>query len=682
MINLFKEKKGITLIALVITIIILIILAGVTLGILFKENGIIDRAKEASFKSKLSEVEDKLQLYWQNKVAEEIMNGANYTAKQKLPLVNPENPVDATIFNNHLKDEIKDITGKEASEVELYIIDKTKINANAEHTYLLHIESMQIYDMEGEHFGGKWHHTLKGLGSTAEGGGIEPEKTIEPEISEDGDIGWLKPDFNGFNKNHTNIIYFNENDDGDFIEVKLDNYLNDGRLSKKVVDGKTYIFDGYKKKIWANIYMNANQIETYWVWIPRFAYIPDSVNKTMNIVFVDMNNNPIGERYKEKYTVNNDGTIKITEDGVDVIYTVHSAFDQKWNVVENGNQVEKTKKLQGIWMSKYQMTETNNSNVGNYSNICYAPVMTGFNENNTYIELWNEATEDFVYPEDNSQLLKNNINNLNALNNGTNYWYDYSKKVWANVKTVANGIECWWVWIPRYAYYPSSSGKEMEVIFVDVNNKPMDTATFGNKIPDGYIVHSAFTKKDGTQLKGIWMSKYQMTETNNSNISTYSEKCLPPDMTGFDPNCTYIELWDESTEDFVYPENNSQLYKNVSDLSTLNSGTNKWYDYSNKIWANIRTVGGGYDCWWVWIPRYAYYPSDSGKEMQVIFVDLNDKPMDKEKFGNELPAGFTVHSAFNTKDGKKLQGIWMSKYQMTDIGNEAGSASITNISAP
>lgn len=42
-----KRENGITLIALVITIIILIILAGITIGMLVGENGIINKAKEA-----------------------------------------------------------------------------------------------------------------------------------------------------------------------------------------------------------------------------------------------------------------------------------------------------------------------------------------------------------------------------------------------------------------------------------------------------------------------------------------------------------------------------------------------------------------------------------------------------------------------------------------------------------
>lgn len=42
-----KEQKGITLVALVITIIILLILAGISIATLTGENGLFSRAKQA-----------------------------------------------------------------------------------------------------------------------------------------------------------------------------------------------------------------------------------------------------------------------------------------------------------------------------------------------------------------------------------------------------------------------------------------------------------------------------------------------------------------------------------------------------------------------------------------------------------------------------------------------------------
>ena len=45
---MFKEERGITLVALVVTIIVLLILAGVTITLALGSNGVIIRAQEAS----------------------------------------------------------------------------------------------------------------------------------------------------------------------------------------------------------------------------------------------------------------------------------------------------------------------------------------------------------------------------------------------------------------------------------------------------------------------------------------------------------------------------------------------------------------------------------------------------------------------------------------------------------
>lgn len=57
-----KNRKGITLVALVVTIIVLIILAGVTLNIVLDQNGIISKTKEAKNKTTETQEKEKLQL--------------------------------------------------------------------------------------------------------------------------------------------------------------------------------------------------------------------------------------------------------------------------------------------------------------------------------------------------------------------------------------------------------------------------------------------------------------------------------------------------------------------------------------------------------------------------------------------------------------------------------------------
>ena len=66
-----QRNKGITLISLVITIIVLLILAGVTIATLVGENGIITKAREAELSTELSKYKEELELYKVNKTSED-----------------------------------------------------------------------------------------------------------------------------------------------------------------------------------------------------------------------------------------------------------------------------------------------------------------------------------------------------------------------------------------------------------------------------------------------------------------------------------------------------------------------------------------------------------------------------------------------------------------------------------
>lgn len=59
---MFKRQKGITLIALVITIVVMLILAGVTLSTVVGNNGILNRAKVALKKTKASTVQEAVEM--------------------------------------------------------------------------------------------------------------------------------------------------------------------------------------------------------------------------------------------------------------------------------------------------------------------------------------------------------------------------------------------------------------------------------------------------------------------------------------------------------------------------------------------------------------------------------------------------------------------------------------------
>ena len=123
----------------------------------------------------------------------------------------------------------------------------------------------------------------------------------------------------------------------------------------------------------------------------------------------------------------------------------------------------------------------------------------------------------------------------------TTTWYDYSNGKWANIKSTANNLEAYWVWIPRFAYKlpESNTAKKIEVTFIQNDGKTgangetcyyaTETAitTGGTGLykdatalakgteagkEQAWIIHPAFTF--GTkQLNGIWVGKFETSSS-------------------------------------------------------------------------------------------------------------------------------------------------------------------------
>ena len=80
--NRLKKSNGITLIALVVTIIVLIILAGVSINLILGDNGIITKAQEAKQVQEKAEIKSEIQLELMAKEAEVLQNGNALTVAQ------------------------------------------------------------------------------------------------------------------------------------------------------------------------------------------------------------------------------------------------------------------------------------------------------------------------------------------------------------------------------------------------------------------------------------------------------------------------------------------------------------------------------------------------------------------------------------------------------------------------
>ncbi|MFR1972736.1 MAG: type II secretion system protein [Clostridia bacterium] len=81
---MLKKQKGITLIALVVTIVVLLILAGVTISLLLDENGIITKSKDARTETRISQIEDEVEMWKQHNFINKESNQAQENADTML----------------------------------------------------------------------------------------------------------------------------------------------------------------------------------------------------------------------------------------------------------------------------------------------------------------------------------------------------------------------------------------------------------------------------------------------------------------------------------------------------------------------------------------------------------------------------------------------------------------------
>ena len=159
-----------------------------------------------------------------------------------------------------------------------------------------------------------------------------------------------------------------------------------------------------------------------------------------------------------------------------------------------------------------------------FTTVANAPDISGFNKSNTYYVSWDLTNSPYQINED------TNLNGVAPSN-----WYDYTAGVnhYANIKTTGGGNDCYWVWIPRYAYcitegYHTDTAGTIDIKFLQgTTNTPIDgsSITISNSSGSGnWNVHPAFwfdknnngVEDEGEQLTGIWVAKY---EASSSNVS-------------------------------------------------------------------------------------------------------------------------------------------------------------------
>jgi len=157
---------------------------------------------------------------------------------------------------------------------------------------------------------------------------------------------------------------------------------------------------------------------------------------------------------------------------------------------------------------------------------CNSPDLSGFARDATYY---------VTYDDSGNETVAGRIDTIKAPDN----WYDYSENVkrWANVVTITDEQIAYWVWIPKYVYSLDTTNESVNTCFV-TKDTTESTTEYNYKTKDGnktvsareYQMPESF--KFGEQnLAGIWVSKYEVSESNNIYSEEMQYSIVYDDMT-------------------------------------------------------------------------------------------------------------------------------------------------------
>ena len=563
-----KRQKGITLIALVVTIVVLLILAGITISLVFGSNGVIQKAQDSKEQTKIGEMREKLEMakvpvyadgngsykvqdYWgriesegliADKTVDIIDNGDGTYEVTTTPgyvfeiTVEPNKEIAENII-------IGECIGKgENLSIGIRVVKKTTNSIEIE---VVRAEGASNFKYsikkQGEEYGAaeeksETRHVFSGLTqggiytikveATKDGEQQIVEKTLqvgEIPLAIDGDVIWTG------NGQASVRIYTEE--EGYQLEWQK-NEIVEGSWTRETsgVKEKTItglvngdiiyarLYDGTSSGKYANIEVRDDIVPTATIKLSGTAV---EIGKPLTAEVVQTDN----------------------ESGININQT-------KWVLnTEAGNIGIEASKYTGGTFAKTQETITIPTTTGG---TYYLHVLTVDNAGNKKEIIssavtikssivggeYNEGKGVNTPRYDENQMTPIKWNGSSWVKTAGNDpdWYDYTEKKWANAMTEDGSM---WVWIPRYAYsitsgYHSSSTGNIDVEFMKglTNETSTGRKSFDNVSGQGkWNVHPAFNY--GQEVSGLWVAKFEASSkegnSNNSgdNVTTKTLQVKP-----------------------------------------------------------------------------------------------------------------------------------------------------------
>jgi len=539
-----KRQKGITLIALVVTIVVLLILAGITISLVFGSNGVIQKAQDSKEQTKIGEMREKLEMA---KVPVYADGNGSYKVQDYWGRIESEGLIaDKTVDIIDNKDGTYEVTttpgyvfeitvepNKEVAEniiigecigkgenlsIGIRVVKKTTNSIEIE---VVRAEKASNFKYsikkQGEEYGAaeeksETRHVFSGLTqggiytikveATKDGEQQIVEKTLqvgEIPLAIDGDVIWTG------NGQASVRIYTEE--EGYQLEWQK-NEIVEGSWTRETsgVKEKTItglvngdiiyarLYDGTSSGKYANIEVRDDIVPTATIKLSGTAV---EIGKPLTAEVVQTDN----------------------ESGININQT-------KWVLnTEAGNIGIEASKYTGGTFAKTQETITIPTTTGG---TYYLHVLTVDNAGNKKEIIssavtikssivggeYNEGKGVNTPRYDENQMTPIKWNGSSWVKTAGNDpdWYDYTEKKWANAMTEDGSM---WVWIPRYAYsitsgYHSSSTGNIDVEFMKglTNETSTGRKSFDNVSGQGkWNIHPAFNY--GTAVSGLWVAKFE-----------------------------------------------------------------------------------------------------------------------------------------------------------------------------
>ena len=670
----FNNSKGVTLIALIITIIVLIILASVAI---YSGRDIIQSSKLTSFTTEMKIMQTQVNdLYnkWKNgEITINTENGNitnvsdNSTIGKDLTYSSSVQAQATKVLVGELDLAIglNDLVGYKYFDQET--IQKLGIE-NVEEEFFIDIQTRSVVSYDGLEYNGTRYYTLEQLPQGLYNVNYDPSvstPTFDVSFEKIGESKWRitisNIQYSGYINKWTvqyqkqGSSYWSSTEDMSFVVREMGKYnikLSNGSLESpsqsifiyevnepELLTGMTEImfklpndtskgeviksgekgFDednwyDYNSSKWANAMTEDGSM---WVWIPRYAYMIDEENQTIDVKFLigttDQYYNDEGELKIAKRVNSEDEIADTTAD-----YYVHPAFTNETNInYANGGWDEE---LTGIWVAKFEAGYTDTSNKDIQKPV-FQPIAYSINSvtiNDSYNISRNLTNSGNIYGlssvTTDSHLIKNSEWGAVAYLS----WSEYGTKEtesYVNNISVNNNIENVYAVTGLTTGSTSSEGQYITAAEYLTNVK---ARTGNDAVNEIYAWDQLEGQKASSTLNmygiydlsgGVWERTAGYIANGNSSLKTYGESVAYE-------NGVLKTISTKYTT--VYPNSSSE------DSSNINTASGQNYALNTKIFGDaIRetsTNGTGANSW---NSDYSVFPALSGP-FPLLFCCLYD----------------------------------------------------------